>query len=265
MTKEKMFFREENAGGEGGGEGERGAAVFEEPGAAHVEKEVVVEDKPAGGFDAEAFSKTFADTIKPMFESRQQQEEPKLTPEEAKKLLKVWEPDDEFIKEFGNLETQKAAIIKMRDGLLAQFDTLSQYRLQELQKQVEGKFNPAVDFITRHEAEQRQARFDAKYEALAKPELRGLLTAVADGLAKEKPNYKSEAEAFDALAKAVESVIQQSQPDFKLSAGSTPAKPAEKTRPNNGIPVITSGSGGGGGGNRTSAPAKPRGQAIFDK
>ena len=87
---------------------------------------------PAGGFDAKELAKQFGEQLKGILPAQQAAApRPELTPEQAKKLLNVWEPDDNFLQEFSNLETQKVAFAKMRDGMTKQMLTIVQSLMGE--------------------------------------------------------------------------------------------------------------------------------------
>lgn len=271
MNKNKLWFREEDSGGGSGGNApeSRGAGVFDgggspDPTPAATGETPATTTPPAPAFDAKAVASELGavikDALKPVEGERQ-----KLTPEEARKLLKVWEPDDDFIKRFGNIETQKAAIIEMRDAMLVQFDTLGQMRLNELGQSLEGKFKPAFEYVTKAEQRERDQDFGKAYPQLADEKLKPIVTAVANQLKAAGTKYENEKAHFDAVASGVEAVLKISNPDFKLtvSAGSTPA---DKTtsRPANALVPSTQGSGGGGSGDRSTAPPTKRGLAVFE-
>lgn len=266
MIKNKYLVRffEEPDDNKGGG-----TAVFDEPVESGGEVEVQEEPKPDAApapthtVDAKSLAKEFGDVLKPMMEQRQAPDKKELTPEEAKKLLKVWEPDDAFLAEFGNLETQKAALGKLRDGLVNQTDTLTQYRLKQVEDAIEAKYGPALRALEEMQTNAREERFNKQYPPLANPKLKPVLEAVAQQFVKQGKKFDDEPSMFKALAEGVESVIKETNADFKLQpAGSTPA--AAKT--NNSIPVTTPGSGGGGGGKSGGkSDARPRGVSVFDK
>lgn len=266
--KEKLFrFVEDDGGASGGGAGEsRGGSVFEEeaPSGEGNGNPSTPPPPAAPTFDASAFAKEFGKEIGTVL-STQQQQRPlvkELTTEEAKKLLKVWDPDDTWYAKYDNLETRKTAVAEMRDALVIQSDTLAQHRMNEMREGLLKEFQPALTYMEQHQAAQREERFGKKYTDLSKPELRPLLTAVAQELVKSGKTYQDENLLFEDIAKGVEKVIQVTNPDFKLSAGSSPAN---NNHTATGIPITTPGAGGGaGGGGGKSAPVK-RGLAIFGK
>jgi uncharacterized membrane protein YdfJ with MMPL/SSD domain len=266
ITKDKMlrFFDEPN---DGGGEGGSPGANAFEPEDGTTTTTVDEPEKPVASMvDAKQLAQEFGGQLREFAQTvTTAREEKKITPEEAKKLLRIWEPNEEFVKKFGNLETQLPALVEMRDGLLTQFDTLSQHRLREVMTEMEKKYAPALEALQQMQHEQRETRFNSVYPQLAKPTLKPLLQAVAQKMVDGGKKFDDEGAMFDAIAKEVETVIKETNPDFKLekASGSSPAK--DKTKTTNSIPVTTSGAGGGTGtrgGDKTAN--KPRGVAVFD-
>lgn len=272
-----MMFRSPD-GDVSGGDEPRGTAIFdpipeekvddkEGVGAkgAETDKEEKVETPPTTTVDAAALAKEFGTVLSEHFKK----EEPPtkkiddLTPEEAKKLLNVWEPTKEWQTKFDNLETREAALAEMRDGVVKHTDTITQYRVREAMTGMNAKIDPVLAFIQSQQNEQAETRLKTRFPDLAKPGMDDLISAVSAGLIKQGKKYEKEDDLFGDIAKGVEKVIQIHDPKFKLSTGSNPEiKP--KTKPANAIPVTTSGSGGGTGGGGGEGPAKPRGIAIFD-
>lgn len=220
----------------------------------------------AGGFDAEKFAKTFADSIAPVLQKGAEPAAPKMTPEEARKLLNTWEPDDDWYAKFGNLETQKDAVAMMRDALIRQADTLAQFRMNDALEKLRGEFMPHIQAMQQWADQQRDDRFVTKYPQLGDEKLRPLVIAVSEDLARQGKKFNSEAEAFAALANGVESVIKVNNPDFKLTeASSNGGGQSQSGQPSRSLPVTSPGASGGtgrqeGGGKK----AEPRrGMAIF--
>lgn len=202
---------------------------------------------PAPTIDAVSFAKEFATHIAGVLPKAPAEPVAKpLTPEEAKKLLNVWEPDDAFVTEFGNMDTQKAAFAKMRDAFIRQSDTITQVRLQEQQRAMEAKYEPVLQYMRQQEESAREARFGTAFPEVAKPELRPLIAAVAADLSRQGKTFADESSLFKALASGVEAVIKVNNPEFKLTAASA-AQPKKSGSNPNAIPVTTPGSGGGGG------------------
>lgn len=272
ITKNRMLFREEpdDKGGES-----KGTAVFDdvvpdgsvEDGAsseAGSEQDKPTDTPPATTVDASELAKQFGDVLAERFKPAVAEEQTvdKLSPEEAKKLLNVWEPTKEWVTKFENLDTREAALGEMRDGLVKHTDTISQFRMRELEKSIRGELGPITKWMEDYQNEQSTARFHKKYDQLSDPALEPLVSAVTEGLKKAGKKFDKESDMFDAIASGVEKVIQVSNKDFKLTAGSSPAN-KQKGQSANGIPVTTPGAGGGtGGGGKKEVPMKA-GQRIF--
>ena len=232
----------------GGGEPELGG------GAAPMEPATPAEPvAPAPVFDPKALAQELGSVIK---QSMPQPEKPKMTPEEAKQLLRVWEPTDDFLEEFGNIEKQKDAFIKMRDGLIRQADTIVQMRLQELHQQVQTQLEPALSYVEQQRVEVAMNKFNSKYPALADPKVRPVMDAVATKLQGQK--FSSQDEMFDALAKGVEATIKQFNPGFTLGD-----QQKQKAQTSSGGIAVTSPGGGGGGGGQGSASTSSKGNKAL--
>lgn len=261
MKDRLMIFREEDAGGAGGDDvSTKGAAVFEE-GGAQKKEEVKQEDAPPPStVDAKALAEQLGATLKEAFGDRK--EAPKeITAEEARKLLKFPEIDDEFMKKFGDIATTKAALEDFRDKLLTHIHTVNGMTRREMMDEMDGKFKPALEYVTKAEQRERDSDFDKAYPVLAKQELKPIITAVRESLKNEK--FSDEKAHFKAVADGVAAVIKVHNPDFKLTDGSSPSK--TKTSSSGGIATTTPGSGGGGGGGENKDADKPKGIKVFDK
>lgn len=250
IKRHKMYFAPE--GGEGGASlmdqmGPLGDEASPEPTPAPepVEGEVpLVEEVKTLAFDPNEFAKTFGASFAETTakHTKVEQETRKPTAEEAKKLLQVWEPDDDFVKEFNNMETQKTALAKLRDYVTRQADTISQVRLNELKRELVAQFQPMVQAAHAAQADAVRTSFTSSYKELAAPALQPLMAAVVQQLQQEGVTFKSQKEGFTEVAKRMEKVIQVHNPSFKLSAGTS-----VPTKQSSGIPVTSPGAGGGGG------------------
>lgn len=256
------MFSEEDKGGAGGGEETKGAAAFDESGGQQPpKKEEQQEEVKPPMVDAAALAEKFGETLKGVLGDRK--EVPKeLTAEEARKLLKFPELDDDFMKRFGNIETTKAALEEFRDKLLTHIHTVNGMTRREMMDEMDGKFKPALEYVTKAEQRERDTDFDKAYPVLAKPELKPIIVAVRESLKNEK--FADEKAHFKAVADGVAAVIKVHNPDFKLTDGSSPSPTKTKTSASGGIATTTPGSGGGGGGGKTEESTK-KGIKVFDK
>ena len=276
----RMIFRNEDDGSAGGG-ASLAATLLPPVGAEPKDPNDGADDEPSGSAgdpnpapgsgssptppatpqQVTLDPKAFADAIKAAGLGAQApavtQPEPNkpLTPEqlaEARKALNFWEPDDAFFTEFNNMETQKQAFMKLRDGLTQQLATMMQAYVQDQKGQIIQQVHPALAFVQQHEERQRMEAFDGKYPDLAKPELRPLMNFAADQLRKQGKTYNSQDELFADVAEGMAAVIRTQNPEFKLSAGGS--NPPKKPNPN-AIKPAPSGGGGGGGGNANTEAA----------
>lgn len=263
--KNEMWFFEEPEEKSGGADESKGGAVFDESaGASSASKVDEKIETPAttANVDLEKFADILAEKFKPA-------ETPpatgdKMDPAEAEKLLNVWKPTKEWIARFGNLETQEAALAELRDGFIKHGDTISQFRMRELQRAIETKYEPVLKFMESYQNEQATHRFNTKYEQLADPALRPVIDSITDKLTKTNKKFDSEEKLFDAIATEAEKAIQAVNKDFKLTAGSSPAtNKTNKSQSANSIPVTTPGAGGGSAAKTNKAEVK-RGIAVFE-
>lgn len=211
--------------------------------------------------DADALASKFAQHLGQHFKQPPTDKQPqKLTPEEARKLLNVWEPDDKWYQDFDNLDTRKSAVGAMRDGMFKQFDTIMQARIKEAVEQLGGRLAPIETHYNRAESDAMRGRFSKAYPELADEALVPVIQAVGQQLQASGKTFKDEKEMFDAVATGVAATVQKFNPGFKL--GGTP-----KTKPGSGRSISTTSSGGGGGGagngGSDSSGGKPRAVALL--
>ena len=179
---------------------------------------------------------------------------PQMTQAEINKLLKKFEVDDAFIERFDNISTKKAAMQELFDRAADHAEARAQVHTYGEVSRVEQTFAPRLAAFEQFQAEQREARFNARYPELANPALRPLIGAVAQqALATQK--FADENAAFESIAKGAERLIQTNAPTFKLKAS------AKTTSNPNELPTVSSGSGGGGG---QAAPVARKGPPGID-
>jgi hypothetical protein len=259
-----MFFAPDDGAGASAGM----SAVDDPPVETEVEEtpEVEVKETPpaAPTVDVEKLAKAFGQELRTQQGEKEKKGVDDLTPEEAAKILNVWQPSKEWIAKFDNLDTREAALKELRDGVVKNSDTITQHRLKELSDAVDTKYGGVVEFMQNYQNEQTEKRFTEKYQQLADPTTMKIVKAVADDLVKNGKKFDDEASLFKALAEGTEAVIKVHNPNFKLSAGSNPATKTKTGQSSGSIPVTTPGAGGGTGG-KGGDTAKPRGLAIFEK
>lgn len=287
--KSKIFFDADTGGGEGGEGGDaasQGAQVFEPPAKVttgekalpgervQAQNEPERKEEPSGepaqpgGFDASKFAKEFgatlSETLKPVIERGQPEE--KMTPEEARRILNVWEPDDEWYKKYDNLDTRAEAVAIMRDGLIKQADTLNQFRMREMFDQLREEIMPGLQSVSQQANMQREERFHTSYPQLSNPAMQPLIRAIAQDMVDKGQTFENESKLFAAIASGVEAVIKVNNPEFKLETASNGSDQRNQGRGGRSLPVTSPGGGGGSGRRESSSKSdKPKGLAIFDK
>ena len=203
---------------------------------------VPVSSTPAG-VDLDALAAKFGDVVKSAMPQQAPVAKPQMTAEEAKKLLNLWEPDDTFMQKFGDMTTQKEALLAMRDGMTKQMYTIFNSMLQEREQEIHGRYAPLLSDREVAQQERILQSFNTEYPALAKPELAPLISAVSAGLAGRQ--FASQKEGFAELARGVEAVIKSHNPDFTLTGAAAPQTQQNGQRPR--VPVSSGGAGAGGG------------------
>lgn len=215
-----------------------------------------------GAFDPAALAAALKGAIEPLVQARNEpKQEPKqLTPEEARKLLNFFEPDDDLVSKFHNVDTTKEALALLRDGFTKQNVTIMRALADELRAELRGEYSPLISAQAAREAQERETRFTGAYPELADPKLKPIIEAVGNQFVQSKTTFKTESELFTALAKGVEAVAKQFNPAFKLTGGATAAVKNKTGNPNS-LPSAKPGAGKGGG----AAPGgdgKPKNLAL---
>ncbi len=260
---------EDDNGGGGGGETESTETETETESNTETETETETEKPPTGPatvVDAEALAKAFGTTIAEHFPKVQAQPEPKLSPEEARKLLNDFDITDDWVKRAGDLATQKEAFAEFKKQMVTYMDTIQQVRLQQMHQQFEGRFTPVQSMLEQFQAQQAEAAFYSQYPVLNKPELRPFIVQAATNLrASGQFRDGDNSHNFKTLATQLEKTIQAINPAFKLSAA-TQNKSTPQPR-KSGIAPTTNGQSGGGGnaGGGGTAPGTPKAISLFPK
>lgn len=256
-----IFFEGDDGGGSGGsaadgaetpsladvlGDEQGGEGDASQQSSSSTSTSASSESTPA--FDPKALGAAFAEGIKNsgLVQPPTATPPPQMTAEQAAKLLNIPQFTDDWMKRFGNVETQKQAFEELRDGLLRSMVTVQQMREQELQRNWESQFQPIAQQFQQAQAEQRWNNFKSAYPDIGKDELKPLVGAVVDSLAKSNKLTAGDDQGnFKTIAEGVAAAIRAVNPSFKLSpGGSTP----NGGQTNNGLRASSVGSGGGGGG-----------------
>lgn len=220
-------------------------------------------EKPDHGFDHEALAKHLEPVLAKLVPARTEpkQEEKKWTPEEAKKMLNIFEPDDEFVSKLNNVETAKEAITILRDALTKQNITIVKMMMEERFGQFDGKINPLLQAHQEAQAKAVQDKFDSAYPQIADPAYKPILTAVLTSLAQSGQKFDSQEKLFAAAAKGVEAVIQKHDANFKITGAKAPT-----TKPGNpnALPVARPGAAKGGGGQKAENTGTQTKNVVLD-
>lgn len=187
-------------------------------------------------------------------QQQQPQQRQPLTPEqkaELRRQLKFFEPKPDFFQRFNNMETQAAAFNEFLEAYNEQMYNMMESFFGEREQGIAQRYDPVVQQLKKMQEDAQLSRFDAAYSQLADPNLRPILKVVAQSLksqidAGQRTAFNSEGELFKALATGMEAIFKTQDPNFKLTAGSTPATPGIRPAPQRG-------GGAAGGGNKSAA------------
>lgn len=206
-------------------------------------------------------NKAITDAIQQGFASIQQrqpqQQQQPLSEEEVKKRLKEYSYGEDYaealIAELRAETPDKKAIAALlnssHQAAMQQAQTYAFYLMQHMAQQLQGQFQPAVQYATQAQKQASQDRFFKAYPALKNFEK--LMPLVANQVAQSGMQFHTEEQTFQALAAAAEAHIQTLQPAFKLGAQTQQAQKQGATTPN-----TVSFGGQGGAGNAPPAPAR---------
>lgn len=212
----------------------------------------------------EAFGKSFGET----FAKTQQAATPPAppTPEqiaEARKALKFMDIDDNFLKEFGNIETQKQAFEKFRDGITQHIITVMNHLRGNDRTELEKMFNegltPVRSLLEERQNAERQQKFTGRFPQFASPEASPMIEfAISQLASKEAFKGKSESESFKLVADFLATQAKSFNPNFVLEDTEANGS-SQPSRKGNSIPVTSRGSGA----SRTAQPsADKKGWAL---
>lgn len=153
-----------------------------------------------------------------------------FTPEETAAHFQVWNPDENFVKDFKAINDpdatpvqQLSAFHKMRDGIMQQAFRASQLLVEQQLGAFRQEMAPAVSYAQQVQATQVMEKFEKKY-----PALKGqneLVDSITSRLSSQGFKPKSQDEAFDKVAEVAEKILKGVNPEFTLkkSAGARPA------------------------------------------
>lgn len=260
-----IFFEPDDAGGGGGGEAPESATADPWSGA---EPEPQAQPTPSVApapvtIDPkafEAFGKSFGETFAKHQQQTQQTAPP--TPEqlaEARKALKFFEIDDNFVKEFGNIETQKASLERFRDGITQHIITVINHLRGNDQaawkSQFDERFTPLQAMLEERANNERSERFAGRFPQFAAKEQAPYVNLAIQHLAQQRAfEGKSEAESFKLVADFLATQAKAHNPNFVLEDAGVAGGSPQPSRNGNSLPVTSPGSGASRGGQ--SGPSK---------
>ncbi len=192
---------------------------------------------------------------------QKQEDRQELTEEQKEEMWGVFKPEKarpDFIKKFFNLpddastdliNEKRELLGYLQEGLVKQ-SLIGATNFQKIAlKEIEDKFTPIKEYVSKAEAKERDREFHETYPALKDPKYKKIVELTQKQLKRE--TFKDEPEYFKAVAEAAAESIQAIVPDFDLGATKeAKPKPAGTTpRVPRSTAGGTGGTGGGGGGN----------------
>lgn len=195
---------------------------------------------------AEAIAKAVKEGMTPAAPQKE------LTPEELDKMFKVYKATPEILGRLQNGgDDAVAAFHEIRDGLLAQFDTITAHRLAALEEKLLGRLSPALQLANSQAAAKEKETFFTAYPNLKEHEK--IVDMVYKLMVSEGANFQSVEEARKALADRASALLPGSaggQPTPGAQQTQTPKPPEKKPA------SLSTGSqaGGGAGGGSSATP-----------
>ncbi len=191
-------------------------------------------------------------------------QQPQMSPEEVRKHMNVWEPDDDFAGNFATAITPNeegkidAAGIKgvfkaMHANMMKQQETFARALVQQQTDQQQTAFAPVNDYVQTQQRQQLTNNFVEKYPTLKAYEK--LIPMAAQQLQASGGNFSTPEQLFPALSSAMEQMVKQFVPTFSLNGSQNQGNPG-------GNAPATLLSGGQGGGNN-AAPANTKSASIW--
>lgn len=229
---------------EGGGEGADNDPVVTPP--------ITTPPAPVATIDPASF-KAFGESFGKTFAETQRASAPQLppTPEqlaEGRKLLQFMDIDDEFVKRFGNLDTQKQAFEQFRDGITQHiftvFNHLRGNDRTELEKMFNDGLTPVRSMIEERQNSERQQKFTTRFSQFAAPEIAPHIEVAISQLAsRDAFKGKSEADSFKLVAEHLAAQAKAYNPNFVLEDAEANGSSPSPSRSGNSLPVTSRGSG----------------------
>lgn len=188
--------------------------------------------------------------------------QPRLTPEEVRKRLNVFEPDPAFVRDLLGLpedalpetiQKRMALFNQLRDGLTKQAFTAAQLTFQQELSKRDTQLQELERFRQQEESKAIRRDFNELYPTFKSKKYDKILRICAGEM--EGQSFRDNDSYFHALAKNAAEALRDLDPDFELSE-SEETQPKRQSQSNGNRPRLPrSGGGGGGGASRDRQPA----------
>jgi len=192
---------------------------------------------------------------------REPKVEPKPEPLSKEKIDEIWavydpeKGDKDFYKKFFRLNPEatqeeadavKGVFAAVQEGFVKQSLTGARNFDKMMMDEIDKKYGPALEYVSKAEMRERQDRFYEAYPALKADKFSRIIDGVAKGIKDDE--FEGESQYFKALADGAAELIKGVIPDFDLG---------KQQQPTGKTPKLPRYSVGGGGGAGKTVPGKP--------
>lgn len=248
----------DDAEGQGAAEGEGGS------------DHAVIPTKPAAGaaqvtppLTPELLQQLMTGAATSAVQATQAQQQPQgMTEEEFRRVFNVYNPDKALFDAMGwEMTPEKVAILTQAfQGSARQAATMAAYQLEAYKQEIAKRLAPIAAYMEEAQMEKQKSRFLSKY-----PDLKGLeplLVRIKDSFIREGRRFKTEDEAFQAVAEAAREVKQQilsANGGAAVGQSQTQRQPTSSQR----MAPLSGGGQGGAGDSGAAGAEKPYWQKVL--
>ena len=175
-----------------------------------------------------------------------------------KKAFNVYEFQPERLKTLGYAEEQLPQVTpfyeSLRDGLVKQALTMSQYHIQQVRDEILGQLQPVMQVVRQQEEQRLKQEFLETYKDLKGYE--PLLEEIKDKMLGQNVQFKSKEELFNAIATHARGLIAKITQQ-QGGAGNGQGGQQQQQQQTHRMSTVTTGGQGGVGSAATSGGEKP--------
>lgn len=183
---------------------------------------------------------------------QQGQQQGQMSQEEFEKAFQFYKPSPALLEKFGGQEALPL-LMELRDGLVRQALTMAAHYHQMQLREFEGRINPQLSAAQEVHMARMRDKFMEEYPDLKNCE--PLLVEIRDSLLASGVRFKTQKEAFDAVATKARSILKSLAPQGQQQQGAAGGQQRGST--NNMSTVSSGGQGGVGAGSGSGGGKKP--------